>query len=467
MKKTDSEKLNLLLCSFFAAVTFTLYAPCAIYLANAEEFLFTLYHFVWIPPVCFLAVSALLYFLGSLFRKGRNIWCGILFAVGILVYLQGNLLFEDTGVFNGMPYHAEEHLGHIVADSAIWVIVTAICIFCAWKYGNPAGKAFSRISGFFSAFILIALAVLIASADRSYLRPRNGFISNEGLLKANAGKNVIVLVLDMFDKTYMDEILAESPDTSEEFPGFVYYRGVEGCYTSTKESLGAFLNSPELTDAISGNGFSTGIYTDVRFLPEKLRNETENFLYGSGRINDVPRFIQTLYRLVSCSYAPDLFRPAVWLYGNEFDALYSADDDSSEVYSISNTDFFNRLNSEGAVLSDIPCFRMIHLYGSHYPYVHDEYLNPITPSFSDENAIRASKGALLIADKYLKQLKELRAYENSLIVIMADHGYTAPGLVTDPLLMIKAPGADRGFQIDDTPFSQSDIPGRIAGQFPK
>ena len=465
MKRIDTEKLKLLICSVFASVTFTLYAPCAIYLANAEEFLFTLYNFAWIPLCCFVGTAALLFLVGSLFRKRRNIYCGFLFAVGILIYLQGNLLFEDTGVFNGLPYLAHEHAGHMMADSMIWIMVTAICIVCAVKFGDSAGRVFSYISGVFAAFVLVSLFILLASSDRSYLKPRNGFVSTDGLLEANSGQNAIVLVLDMFDKTYMDKILEESPETAESFPGFVYLRGVEGCYSSTKESLGAFLSNEELTDAISGSGFSSGIYTDVRFIPEALRNGMENYLQDSGSINNIPRFIGTLYRLVSCSYAPDIVRPLVWLYGNEFDELYSSGG-SSEVYSISNAAFYNRLKSVGVRAAPEPCFRMIHLYGSHYPYVHDEFLNPITPSFSDENAIRASKGALLITEKYLNQLRSLEAYDDSLIVVMADHGYVAPGLETDPLLMIKKPGADRNFTIDDTPFSQAEIPAMLAELFP-
>lgn len=110
---------------------------------------------------------------------------------------------------------------------------------------------------------------------------------------------------------------------------------------------------------------------------------------------------------------------------------------------------------------------MIHLYGSHYPYVHDEYLNPINPSFSDENAVKASRGVLRILSAYLEHMKDMGVYDSSLIVIMADHGYVGPGMETDPLFLVKEPyaSADK-LTVDKTFFSQSELPAIIAKRMP-
>ena len=67
----------------------------------------------------------------------------------------------------------------------------------------------------------------------------------------------------------------------------------------------------------------------------------------------------------------------------------------------------------------------------------------------------------MIISFYLEELKKIGAYEDSLIVIMADHGYSQPGLQTDPLLMIKEPGLGGSFETEYMDFSQKEIPEMI------
>lgn len=454
-------------CALFASVTFFLYAPCAIYFSNAEEFLFTFYNFRFVPLLCFLIVSVLLFIPGALMKKGKTVYCAFLFSVGLLVYVQGNFLFEDAGVFNGMPYLFINHRERIIQNCAVWILGMIVCIAAALRFQNSADRVLTYLSGFFTAFVLVSLLFVFAGADKSYLRPRESFVSTEGLLELGSEKNTVIFVPDMFDKTYMDTILEDYPESLADFHDFTYYSGIDGCYGSTKESLPAFLSDSVLTDQILKKGYSAGIYTDGRFIPADLRELTENCRNESGKIRDIPRFVGLLYRLVACSYAPDIFRPAVWLYGNEFDGVYTPSDSGEHVYTTSNTGFYDLLESEGLSENKKPCFRMIHLYGSHYPYVHDEYLNPINPSFSDENAVKASRGVLRILSAYLEHMKDMGVYDSSLIVIMADHGYVGPGMETDPLFLVKEPyaSADK-LTVDKTFFSQSELPAIIAKRMP-
>lgn len=462
MNNFRSENRRLLLCSVFASLMPALYAPLAVYLANSEEFVFTLAHFFWIPPVCFAACALVLFLIGLPMRKARPAYCGLLTAAGLMAYLQYTFLTENTGVFNGMPYLLEDHLGHAVPDLILWLLVSAVFVFTAIRFRETAGRIFAAVSGVLSAFLAVSLAVLLLSTDRGALLPPDGFVSSRDVLDACAGENVIVIVPDMFDKTYMETILEETPELSADFPGFTWYRGTEGCYSSTKESLTAFLSDESLCAAVSGGGYSVGIYTDGRLISDELRDVSENFLREPGRIGDLPRFTRTLLRLSACTCAPDVLRPLVWLRGDEFDGLYTPLDSEESVYSVSNTGFYEALKQNGITEAESPCFRLIHLYGAHYPYVHDEFLEPITPSFSDENAIRASRGALRVISRYLRGLKSVGAYDHSLIIIMADHGYAAPGLMTDPLLMVKLPGEKSGFSVNEEALSQRDIPSLIA-----
>lgn len=452
-----------LFCSLFACLPFFLYAPISVYLANAEEFIFTLADFAIVPVVCFLLAAAVFFGVGCLI-KGRalSVYCAVLFALGFLSYIQGSFLLKDTGVLNGMPYDPSAHTAEITANCMIWAIVIALCIIFAVRGKKAADRVFKYASGIMSAFLLVALAVLLISAKGEYFEKRSSFVSSKGLLDASEEDSFILIVPDMFDRTYMDTILAESPETALFLDGFTYYPHVRGCYSSTKESIPAFLSDPELMSALEKGGFETGIYTDSRFIPEILREDSVNVAEGTAHISDIPAFTAVLYRLAACSYAPDVLRGYVWLYGNEFDELYTAEDSRYSVYTISNISFMDALKQNGITVSPNNVFRMIHLYGSHYPYVTDENLNPIAPSFSDENAVKASRGVLEILYEYISALKRAGIYDKTMIVVMADHGYTVPGEQTDPLLMIRLPGDYMPFSISDEEVPQERIPAMLA-----
>ena len=455
---TTESLLLLLFSSISAAITFFLYAPCAIYISNAEEFPFTLADFFYIPVLCFIFTTAILFAAGLLIKNGRTAYCAVLLAIGLLFYLQGSFLFEDTGVLNGMPYYAAEHRAHIIQNSIIWILSILISVFSALRFRKNAARILTAISGIFSAFIALSLAIVLLTAKSEYLKPREGFVSKRGLYEASRKCNVIVIVPDMFDKTYMSRIIESEPEIADEFSGFTFYSGVNGCYYSTKDSLSAFLADAKLQDAIHIGDFSSGIYTDSRFIPADLQAESVNCLSEKAHITNIPAFTVTLYRLAACAYAPDIFRESVWLYGSEFEGFYSPDSTYERIYTTSNSEFYNGLKEQGITLSDKPHFRFIHIYGAHYPYVMDDCLNPIVPSYSDINAVKAARGTLRIISVYLDRLKSAGAYDSSLIVIMADHGYTAPGVQADPLLMIRLPGSDSPFEVSDKTIIQNEIP---------
>ena len=484
-----SPNLRALLPAVFAAVTFFLYAPVSMYLGNAEEFVLTLGSMWPVPAVCF-PLASLLLFLPARFLPGRagKAFRAFLFAAGLLVYLQGNFLFEDIGVLGGLPYIMEEHKSRIIINCALWLLVILISIVLSLRNGD-----FDRVggvfSGIFTVFILLSTGILLLTAKGEYLRPRDSFVSDRGLYEASAVGDVIVIVPDMFDREYMDRILDETPEISESLRNFTYYAGVKGCYGSTRESIPAFLsdeNTVELVGSVaasfqdsadseppSADGGASAcayIYTDGRFISETLSNLAGNLVSGTVGVRSYTELAAVLYRLVACQYAPDIFREYVWLTGGEFDELCvpAADDAGIEayieevsLYSTSNTGFFYSLVDKGITAVSSPSFRLIHLYGAHYPYIHDAYLNPINPSYTEDNAVKAARGSLLVISRYLEELRAAGAYDSSLIVIMADHGYTVPGELRDPLLMIKEPGKSGPFKVEYGTLLQDEIPALV------
>ncbi len=482
-KKTQDGKA-LVILSLLASFAFFFYAPCMLYFPNAEEFVFTFYDIWWILLLCFLTAAMIFYAVGRVFPKIGPAWCGLLFAFGIMVYLQGSFLSEDMGRFNGLAYDWQGNIGRIVLDGVIWIAAAAICIYAASAHRKSVLKIFSGLGFAVLVFLAVTTGVLMLSSKKEYLQKNDNFVTDREELTVSTDRNVILLVLDMFDSSYMETILEEDPGIAARMDGFTFFSNATSNFGATNYSLGSFLSGslmlnqkPVYSETLNANyesdvffprllenGYSVGIYTEGKFIPDALSEKTVNCLRENAGIADIPSFLKAVYRMAGCTFLPDAARPFLWLRGDEFDGLYAVKDSPYGAYTWDNDAFYRKLQEEGLETTGTPCFRMIHLYGAHYPYITDEYLNRIPPSYSDENAVSAAKGALKIVLDYLDMLKEEKVLDSSLVIVMADHGYSVDGGLTNPLLMVRQPGAAKGFRISDAPVSLFDLQTTILSQ---
>ena len=137
------------------------------------------------------------------------------------------------------------------------------------------------------------------------------------------------------------------------------------------------------------------------------------------------------------------------------------------VYLIDDVRYYNRLCEFGLTLEDGDydgAFRFIHLLGSHYPFSYDEEANFIGDDQS--NVFRQSQGALHIVYEYIDQLKELGVYENTTIIVTADHGYWTITLdpieeTSTPIMFVKpeqsAEADAKPMVTDEKPVSHLDL----------
>ena len=131
----------------------------------------------------------------------------------------------------------------------------------------------------------------------------------------------------------------------------------------------------------------------------------------------------------------------------------------SAAYTIDDARYYRDLRARGLSSDDqsAGAFRFIHLLGAHYPYSMDENAQDVGVDNSTQDA--QSLGALHIVEEYLQQLKAIGAYDNTTVIVTADHGewYCTMDLEepTSPLLMVKP--ADQA-QADQTQADQSRLP---------
>ena len=471
------------LTGFFFSFTFFIYAPLEMYLNNIDEFEFNLRMFWWMPVITGLFITILTIGLGLLVnlvfkRIGTILYGAFLFALGLACYVQGNFAGLKVGVLNGALIPWTEYTDKVVVNLFIWIgIIFAVLVFLYFlKY--RAIKVLHFTAAILIAVQLVALNVTVVSVDqeKESLKAKM-VISDKGMFELSAQRNVIIFVLDMLDDTYFKTML-ETDDSfkaefsQEKFPGFTYFANSVGSASTTQYSMGTIMtghyllnegstftetqdkayDKTDFYDILLDNHYRLDLYISHGF-SQRIMDKMSNYMESKAYVHDTEILTKKIYQLVLCKYAPDILKPFVWMNGTEFEGTVKRD---ISAFSHDNIKFFTALkNSQFTSNNETNIFKLIHIDGAHYPYTMDENVNPVPENWT--GAIAAARGSFQIAFEYLQNIKDLGVYDQSTIIICADHGYAGYGTLTNPVLLVKRAGDSGDLQINDAPVHHLDF----------
>lgn len=463
----------ILLLGFMSCI----YAPYELYLTNRGEFWFQLSLFWWIPLLVGGGAMLLAVCVGMLLRgKAFTVYEALLFAAAICIYLQGNFLNLDVGLMNGAEIEWSQYYGRFLIDALFLCAIIVIVIVTALIKNALFEKVAMYVSLFLTAIQLASMVVLLVPVIASGKAGGSvDFASDKGLYEVGEESNIIVFILDMYDDEYFKEILVEEPDIKKELDGFTYFSNFIGSYSTTSYSLAhlstgkyCYNESDVLTwaediseqrlylDEIIDDGYHLYLYsTMTTCFPDRYESMAENYLNAPLKISNKLHFTYDLYQLVVLKYFPDFMKPFFWMSGTEFD-YWKSFDSQYNPYSVDNLVFKQELENRGiSTGADARQFKFIHLNGSHYPYEIDE--NAMKVEEDSVTDVQCARGVLRIVQEYLDELKKNGNYDNSAIIITADHGYYWDGVLTNPVFMVKPKGAVGELTINEAPVCQGDF----------
>lgn len=459
MKKLSriTNKSPLILDALFLTITVGLYAPFSIYVANREDFWFNLRTFWYVPMMVFILGFIFLIGIGFILKNQLYyIYLAFVFGLAICFYLQGNFLGLKVGILNGAQIDWDSYRLRMIVNLIIWVVILVIVsILFLWK-----SKVMSKVTTFLSASFcfmqLFSLTMLLIPIfmNAEFESPTSPVLTSKGLYEVGE-ENIIVFILDGYDASLFKLVQHEEPELIHEFDGFVFYDNYSGLYPTTLYSITSLMGGrtfrnelprsewveenakkPLYFDELYRNGYEVSLYTDMlRTIPKRVLENATNYTNASMRFYNIRTCFAVIYRLVACQYFPDFVKQYAWMDDTLIRSTGTLDI-GEQLWDYDNASFKYGLDKSGITVNPSKKeYKYIHLWGGHEPYHIDEMGNESREHY-DRSIV--AKGCLRIMADYLRKLKEKGIYDNSAIIITADHGYVGDlGLLCNPVFLFK------------------------------
>lgn len=485
-KKKERERFHYvqalvlsLTCSFFLF----LYAPFELYFSNKSDFWFDFYSMIGIDLALFVGCAAFIYLLLFLSNLIHPILYRVIYCAGAIcffcLYIEGNFLAKDLPMLDGRDIDWNALSTHRVFS----ILVIAILI--------AAVVVLVRIVKFKKAEIILQYALLGLSAillitvitegvmNNGFAKKTRIIVNKDGEFDYSTDRNVIILVIDAVDGDVFEEALKDHPEYYDDFKDFTYYRNMMSTYTQTRQSIpylfsGVWfeggnsdaedqyitdsIKDSEMLNRLAAAGYRLGFY-EVDALPGESERlfSFENVKKDRIPPIDVSSFLKSQTKLVGYRYAPlDLKRKCV-VYYRDFltDSKSAAKDNLFYDY---NDGFLNDVHNAEFATSEEKCFKLLHIEGAHVPFRYDSYANKVESGTYKESV----EASVYVAAEYIKKLKEIGVYDNSVILIMADHGFSEEDIEEGrlhPVFFVKGLNETGSkMSISDAPVSFEDLP---------
>ena len=428
--------LVVLLVAFF-------YLPIEVFLNNSDEFAFSFFDALYSLLPFFIAGLLLLSVL-SLLPAAFSDWLFVIFStLSLAAYVQFMFFNQYIGQMNGDIYRWKEHIIHSVLNIFAWLVI--IVFGCLFGFIKKKKRVLLFADCALGVLVTVSFLFLVVKAPKEAFLRKQFYLSGKEQFTIGKEENVVLLIADAVDNKVIKEILEKEPETFDDFHDFTLYTDTCSVYDLTGLSMNQVLygytqrkNSEHAVSFMKcfaqkgyrilfffGAGKAVGTeempntYIDNYVFSEDTKSILEvkygKIRRGFGMI--------TLYRVTPC-----LLKSRFGRFTADFNHTVLYNGGMDELIS-ENQKFMDHLHLRYNDVSD-RCFVYQHIDGAHFPC--DDYY-------------RATKESLEIYGEYIRQLKELNVYEDSLIIIASDHGVhddvdNVPfPTATTPMLMIKKP----------------------------
>lgn len=468
----------------FFVVSIVFCIPIELYLSNPGDFQFLFWNYFWVLCIgCILIVTMTLVLSVCLLNKKQvELLSMALFAMTFMGYIQRMMLNRGMGILDGDGQ--EWSVFAKIINSLIWGVLLVV-ILCARIFYKKIGNIYAIVCIYLSLIQLVSVGYLILTGNTNSDASFKAF-TKESSLEVDTGKNVIVLLLDRFDAELLENLMESDRDFTKPLQDFTFYPNATCAFARTATAIPYLLTGAEWKEGIMESDYSVYAYENGHFLSKVMEAGYDVALYTEedyveepyrkGIINyddDIEQkcdFGKTLLTMMKCSKytsAPLVLKDKYTYYSTAINDMV----DNEDIWRIDDDlIYYQDLINKGLVRKEVEnkkgTFYFYHFFGTHGPTNMTEDMERAEEgSVSLEEQTRAS---LKVIYEYLNQLKAIDKYEDTTIIITADHGIQLDGevykengvvdRVTRPTILIKhAYENNDEMKINKAPVSQAEV----------
>jgi len=197
-----------------------LFGAATIYRGNTSEFGIDLLYALEFYALPFIILLFIFLGIGILLsRRFLSIYVSLIFTLALLLWIQGNLLLWEYGVFDGLGIEWSRYSWQGWVDAGLWIILLIAAIIFHRKI--------SRIASFASLLLVFLQGIVLIP---TYFTAPQTWSSNftekselpEGLFNYSSKFNIIHVILDGLQTDVFQEVV-EGNSMSSGFDGFVLF----------------------------------------------------------------------------------------------------------------------------------------------------------------------------------------------------------------------------------------------------
>ena len=481
MKKILKELIPAIILALVASFMLFIYEPIITYAANMDDFWFDLN--LMMPNIILyffglclilIAIYSFIYFISCKLKKEiiYKITLIISFVLLIFFYIQGVYLIGNLPTLDGTTIEWGNYTKDTIISISSFVIITIAEIILVKKFNIDKALNINKYIAI-AIFIMISISTVSSFANPSIFDEKIvATATNRNINNASSNKNFFIFLVDAVDSYDFNKVLEESDEYSDTFEDFTYYPDTVSAYTFTNESIpfifsgiwyenetelnkycNKAFNNSELIKNLKDKNYDINFYeNEIRWSNREVSCFQNVDIYND-KIDSLNLFKQ-LTKFILYKYLPYPLKQYSHIETADFSSCKINEED--DYYKWNNNIAYENIKNNKIEKTDKNYFQFLHIEGGHVPFDYDENVNIIP--VEEGTYKKKLKATLKIIDSFIKRLKEYDAYDNSAIIVMADHGYwNGNNGRQNPILFVKGVDEHHEMNTSEIPVSYEDL----------
>ncbi len=365
-------------------------------------------------------------------RVGRTMLVSFVFSIAVYAWVRASFFAGPALSLNGVDSLVGNQTGFL---GILVPVLLGVVAFRMSRRMEPLAFRFGAV--LLAGIIMQTLVMLLPLGNMDNHAYSSSSASRTTM---SSTSNVLVILLDALQSDVFDEVLNRRPEIADGLAGFHYFLNANSDSPTTFLSLPAIHSGMRYEEGVSTHDFFDKAITKNSFL-SRLADEGFSATYLRA-VGDCPRgpvscisasefpfgrwkaaAIESmqlasigLYRIM-----PDQLRhlmATAWRTGTSESPL------NQKI--VTGLDGLRRLSGQLEVVSDRSTVIFVHSLATHAPFIMNSDCAIKGESTDREGAVEQGICALSMVTGLLHEMDRQGAYDGSLVVIAADHGYGFP-----------------------------------------